>query len=218
MIKTVVFSLMTVIFLGSCGGTGEKRDSLAESESLKRFEYKRLNLSIDSDSTLAQWVNYHKEKNPDFSLADFEWRSTDSLMMMPGHVLGNFDVGFDTMYADLLIYNSSRNLYLDFDSYTWSLDDNGKPSFAADQEINVIDIKGKTVNRIGFNGPSHWVEDGFWSDDSTIVLLQNDYEKRPEIIRIRLHDRKKDVYQYVDTLKFQSQYSQFRFKKKGITK
>lgn len=218
LIKTVVFSLMALIFLGSCRGTGEKRDPAVESASLNRFENERLNLTVHSDSTLAQWIDYYSERETGYSLAGFEWCSTDSLLMMPGHVLGNFDREFDTIYTDFLIFNPARNLYLDFDSFNWGLDENGTPSFAPDQEINMVDIAGRTVNRIGFNGPSHWAEDAFWLDDSTIVLLQNNYEKRPKIIRFRLKDRKKDVFQYTDTLLFQTDYTRFRIKQKRLIK
>ena len=216
--KTVVFSLIAFIFFNSCIEFNRNRDTMDEKSGALQPDKKKQNFSVQPDSVLTQWINYYKQKKPDFSLAGFKWCSTDSLMMMPGHVLGNFDREFDTIYTDFLIFNPSKSLYLDFDSFNWSLDKNGTPSFAVDQEIDMVDVEGRTVNRIGFNGPSYWAEDAFWVDDSTIVLLQNNYEKRPEIIRFRLKDWKKDVFRYTDTLPFQTDYARFRIRQKKLIK
>lgn len=148
--KTGVVSLMAFILLNSGMGFKKNEVSLDKSPVVLPSRIKKLSSGTYPDSILIQWIDYYKEREPDFSLTGFEWRRTDSLLMMPGHVLANFDKDFDTIYTDFLIYNPARSLYLDFDSFCWSLDESGKPSFAADQEINVIDLEKRTIPNFDF--------------------------------------------------------------------
>src|SRR5690554_7486346 len=73
-------------------------------------------------------------------------------------------------------------MYLDIDSYNWSVDNEGVAQFEADQEINLVDLKEKTVNRVAFFGPSHRIDDAFWVSDSIFVLLETGSDNRPGIM------------------------------------
>src|SRR5690606_22506683 len=97
------------------------------------------------------------------------------------------------------------------------IDENGEPLFSVDQEINLIDIEKKTVNRIAFRGSIEWVEDAFWENDSTVILLENNYEKQPIITKIDIKNKLVLTYYYGDTLDFKSDYTKLRFKRKGTT-
>jgi len=99
----------------------------------------------------------------------------------------------------------------------WTIDENGEPSFSPDQEINLVNIENKTVNRIAFRGPSQWIEDAYWNDNSTIVLLENNYEKQPVITIINLKIGLVRNFKYNETLDFETDYTNKRFKQKGIT-
>ncbi|MFI2742748.1 hypothetical protein ACG2LH_08415 [Zhouia sp. PK063] len=173
---------------------------------------RKLDLEMNSDSILNKWLEYYKKKEPNFSLADFNHTMTDSLNIINGNVFGIFDRKFNEIYDEFLIYNSDKSQYLDFDSYSWIIDKNGEQSFSPDQEINLIDINKKTVNRIGFRGPSQWVEDAFWKNESTIVLLENNYEKQPLISEIDLKNGIVRTFKYNDTLDFETDYTKQRFK------
>jgi hypothetical protein len=180
-------------------------------------ESKKLNLEKNSNSTLTNWVNYYKEQKPSFSLSDFDFKTTDSLRIMQGTVHGNFDKNFDTIYKDFLIFNADKSKYIDFDSYSWFIDEYGVPSFSPDQEINLIDIEKKIVSRIAFRGSIEWVEDAFWKNESTVIFLENNYEKQPIITKIDLKNKLVQTYKYRDTLNFKTEYTQLRFKRKGVT-
>jgi len=79
-----------------------------------------------------------------------------------------------------------------------------------------VNIKNETVSRIGFNGPSYWVEEAFWKNDTTVVLLGNSYEKKLFITLIYLNQKKKIQFEYQDTIDIKSAYIEFRFRKLGL--
>jgi hypothetical protein len=177
----------------------------------------RFDLEKNSNPTLSEWVNYYQNLEPNFSLNSFEFKSNDTLVIGQGNVFGNFDKNFDKIYSDFLVYRDDRKQYVDFDSYNWMLNENNLLDFSPDQEINLVDIKNKTVNRIAFRGPSQWVENVFWQNDSTIVLLENNYEKQPNILKFNLKNKTIKTFIYRDTLNFESEYSKLRFKQKGLS-
>jgi hypothetical protein len=175
-----------------------------------------LDLTKQSDTTLNDWVSYYQKKEPNFSLNKFEFKSIDTLNIIPGNVVAIFDSSFEKIYSNFLIYQNSREKYIDFDSYSWVLDKNGDLLFSPDQEINLVDINKKTVHRIAFRGPSQWVENIFWNNDSTVVLLENNYDKQPVITKIDLTKKSIKTFIYLDQLDFESEYSKRRFMKFGI--
>ena len=216
--KKQIYIVILFIFFYSCNNLQNKNNQLEISSKTTQLNLNKenLNLEIDSDSILSKWFKYYRKNEPNFSIANFNIAKTDSLRMINGNIFGIFDKEFDKVYTRYLIYNSDKNQYLDFDSYSWTIDENGEPSFSPDQEINLIDIKNKTINRIGFRGPSQWVEDAFWKNDSTIVLLENNYEKQPFITEMDLKNGIVRNFKYKDTLDFETQYTKERFKQKGI--
>src|SRR5690606_8691900 len=132
-----------------------------------------------------------------------------------GSVYGIFDEEFDTIYRDFLIYSENKDKYIDFDSYWWFVYD-GEISFEADQEVNLVNINEKTVERIGFSGSSEWIEDAVWLNENTVVLVGNNHENTPFI---RLVDINKDIYYYYlykKPLSFRSEYFKERLKTKII--
>jgi hypothetical protein len=217
MMKNLNYILIILILFVSCSETKKKeqQNQTPETSELKAKPQK-LNIIENSNNTINGWVNYYREIEPSFSLNDFNLQSTDSLTMIQGNIFGNFDQNFDSIYSKFLVYSPDRKQYVDFDSYHWSLDENNEPSFSPDQEIDLINIKNKTVNRIAFRGPSYWVENVFWENDSTIVLLENNYEKQPIVTELNLKSKTVKTFKYRDTLNLESKYSEFRFKEKGL--
>ncbi len=214
--RVTLYIIIALIFLNSCTDSKTTKSSSAEDAVLLHPETKKLNLDNKSDSVLTRWVGYYEKREPGFSLADFKLTSTDSLRIMVGHVLGSFDPDFEAVYEPFLIFNPDKSMYLDFDSYNWVIDGSGEPSFSPDQEINLVDVKEKTVNRVTYRGPSQWVEDAFWENDSTITLLENGYEKQPVITKLNLSGKLVCTYTYKDTLDLQTDYTHVRFRQKGI--
>ena len=217
MMKKYFYTVIILTTLSSC--IESKKNKVQEESpvvSEPAFEPEKLDLNKKSNAILAKWVDYYQKNEPKFSLTDFDLQSTKSLKLIKGSALGNFDENYDTIYDDFLVYNSDRKQYVDFDSYGWFIDERGKPEFSTDQEINWVDIEKKTVKRIAFRGPSQWVEDAFWQNDSVIVLLENGYDKQPIITKLNLKSKSIQSFTYKDTLRFESDYTTFRFKQKGF--
>src|SRR5690606_11292146 len=113
--------------------------------------------------------------------------------------------------------NPSKTFYLDIDSYNWTKDKEGNALFEADQEINLVNLKEKTVNRVAFFGPSYWVDDAFWVSDSIFILLQNNDENIPEITTYNLKDNSVFLYRNDEPIqKTDSSYTQSRLEQKGV--
>ncbi|QEC52532.1 hypothetical protein EDD80_11319 [Anseongella ginsenosidimutans] len=214
--RVPVYIIIASICLSSCADWKINKGSPAQESLTPQPETQKFNLDKNSDSTLAQWAGYYEKIEPGFSLADFELTSTDSLRIMQGNVLGSFDQNFEAIYEPFLIFNPDKSMYLDFDSNNWGIDESGEPSFSPDQEVNLVDMKRKTVSRLTYRGPSQWVEDAFWENDSTIILLENGYEKQPVITKLHLSDQLVRTYTYTDTLDLQTNYTNIRFRQKGI--
>lgn len=160
--------------------------------------------------TLSKWVDYYQNLEPKFSLDGFEFKSRETSDIIQGTVPSNYDKNFDSVYCNFLIYRDDRKQYIDFDSYSWSLE-SGEILWSPDQEINLVDVKNKTVQRIAFRGPSQWVENVFWQDNTTVILLENNYKKQPAILKLDLKNKSIVTFMYKDTLSFDSTYTIWRF-------
>ncbi len=210
-----IFLILTI--LASCNQQKEKKEKDLTSKTKELFT-DSLNLNIDKSSNeiLKDWFDYYKSIELTFSLDNFSLERTDTLDFIQGNIFGNFDENFDKIYSDFIVFSPNKKQYIDFDSYQWTLDENKILMFSPDQEINLVDIDTQTVERIGFNGPSYWVENAFWKNDSTVVLLENSDEKYLTISKIYLNSKQIKVFKYQDSLTIQSEYSKLRFKKKGL--
>lgn len=216
--KNRIYIYVILILFVSCNDSNKKETQITEIEQTEsNVTIQRLDLEKNSNLKLSDWVDYYHKLEPKFSLENFEFNSKDTLNIMQGSVVGNYDTNFDSVYSDFLIYRNDKEKYVDFDSYSWSLDENDELMFSPDQEINLIDIKNKTVNRIAFRGPSHRVENVFWQNDSTIVLLENNDEKQPNISKIDINKKSVTTFVYRDTLNFNSEYTKLRFEKLGLS-
>jgi hypothetical protein len=212
------FYIYTIVILFvSCSDSNKKKTESTEKPNTElNVNEEHLDLEKDSNITLSEWVNFYENSEPDFSLNKFEFQSKNKLNVIQGNVFGNFDSNFDQIYSDFLIFREDKAKYVDFDSYGWSLNENKEILFSPDQEINLVDIKKKTVVRIAFRGPSQWTENIFWQNDSIIVLLENTYEKQPIITKIDINKMSIKTFIYSDTLNFESDYTKSRFKKLGL--
>jgi hypothetical protein len=212
------FYIYTIVILFvSCSDSNKKKTESTEKPNTElNVNEEHLDLEKDSNITLSEWVNFYENSEPDFSLNKFEFQSKNKLNVIQGNVFGNFDSNFDQIYSDFLIFREDKAKYVDFDSYGWSLNENKEILFSPDQEINLVDIKKKTVDRIAFRGPSQWTENIFWQNDSIIVLLENTYEKQPIITKIDINKMSIKTFIYSDTLNFESDYTKSRFKKLGL--
>jgi hypothetical protein len=220
--KTVATVILFSAFSVFCS---DKKDGPVENEKITSTdsistifpESKSKFAEIEQSSTLNRWLKFYQKQNPDLNLNEFEIQNTEKLETMKGNVLGSFDPGFDSAYLPFLVYNPSKTMYLDLDSYNWILDENGIAMFEADQEVNLVNLKDKTVKRVAFFGPSNWVEDAFWVSDSKFVLLENTDENQTGFQIVDLESDSVQTYFYSKPLKINDEfYNDLRLKKNGI--
>lgn len=215
--KNTFFAVLILVFLVSCMDKQKNdKEPISETTDLPLEKKEASNFDFDQNEILKDWLGYYKSQNSEFSLNNFTLVKKDTLTFMKGNVFGSFEEGFDSIYLDFVVYNSDKTQYIDFDSYQWSLDENSNVVFSPDQEINIVNIKDKTVTRIGFYGPSFWVENAFWKDGSTVVLLENNDENRPTIKEIDLKKKTEKMYKYNTALDFASKYPERRYREKGL--
>lgn len=221
------FLLVSFAFSALFLSCSDKKDEsvseevLTEMDSISSVEEPETEKSALSDlasnATFENWLEHYQSANPAFTTGNFNLEQTQKLEMMPGNVKGNFEPEFDKTYEPFLIYNPSKTFYLDIDSYNWSKDEEGVAQFEADQEVNLVDVKKKTVNRVAFFGPSHWVDDAFWVSDSIFILLQNNDENIPEISTYNLKDHSVFLFRNHEPIqKTDSSYTKSRLEKKGV--
>ena len=209
-----IFQFVVLISLmSSCNQKNNQTIEKSESQLNNQSIIKIINTN---DSFLNRWVNYYKENQRDFNIEKFIYLKTKQLNPINSSVFANYEKEFDSIYENFLVYNPNKTKYLDFDSYHWFIDENGELGFSPDQEIDLANLIDKKIQRIDFRGPSQWVEDVFWDNNDTFITLENSYDSIPFIIRYDLKEKQVIIYQYQDTLNFQSQYVKERFKEKGL--
>lgn len=201
--KLFLISLFSCFVILSCSKSDKYNSQNFETK------YKDLFFVSDDNLILKNWVDYYKKLDSKFSLNKFEFTSKKALIFRKGNVYGIFDKKFDKIYTDFLIFNKAKDKYLDFDSYNWNLAD-GKINFALDQEINLVDISKKSIERIDFLGSSVWVENAYWKNDDILVLLENSENRKPIISEINFKTKEIKNFIYQDTLKIESHFSQER--------
>lgn len=200
----------------------DKNEQPVSDESLTKIDSADLEedsepMSFEANPTMKGWLDFYKKENPEMGLGNFELEKTTKLDMMEGSVSGIFDPEFDSVYTPFLVFNPSRTMYIDLDSYNWVLDKDGNAMFEPDQEVNLVNLNDKTIKRIGFYGPSHWAEDAFWMNDSVFVLLENSDQNETSFQLINLQENSISSYINKKPLKIREEfYNDQRLNRKGV--
>lgn len=215
--KISIAIVLGLIFI-SCS---DKKDESVENEPLIEEDSSSMDysqpMSFEENPTMKGWLDFYKKENPGIGLGNFEMQKTEKLEMMEGSVSGSFDSKFDSVYMPFLVFNPSKTMYVDLDSYNWVLDDDGTAMFEADQEVNLVNLKDKSVKRIAFYGPSYWAEDAFWMNDSVFVLLENSDQNETSFQLINLEENTISSYINKEPLKIREEYyNDLRLNKKGV--
>ena len=171
-------------------------------------------LTLSPNKTLNIWLNDYIKADKNFSLNNFSFISEDTISFMQGNIFAQFDEEFNSVYLPFLIYNKNKQKYIDIDSYKWTVDEDDEIIFSADQEIDLVDLQNKTVTRIGFEGPSQWVEEAYWESDSVVVLLENNYENIPVIARLNINNGVIKSFRYNSAISTEVYYPEKRITEK----
>lgn len=206
--KDYAFLLLALLF--SCDEKPKSPANLTTSKS------KSAQITKQKDSSLNKWLQYYQSENPDFKLDNFKLKETSKISFRETSVPILNKEGFNETYKPFLVFNKSKDHYLDFDSYNWFLEADGTAGFEADQQVVLVDLKQKKARQIAFFGPSFWVEEAYWKGDSVAVLLGNSFDKIPFKTEYNFLQNTVKYYQSADTLKFETPYFKMRLKKRGI--
>lgn len=216
--RKILLVSMLSFFVISCD---DKKDESVENEPLSEVDSTDVedseSMSFEANPTMKGWLDFYKKENPEMGLANFELQKTAKLDMMDGSVSGTFDPEFDSVYMPFLVFNPSKTMYIDLDSYNWVLDKDGNAMFEADQEVNLVNLKDKSVKRIVFYGPSYWAEDAFWMNDSVFVLLENSDQNETSFQLINLKENTISNYINTKPLNIREEfYNDLRLNRKGV--
>jgi len=210
-----IFIFLTILISVACNNKSSEIEK-EENFKIEKESYKT-SFKTTTNTTLENWLAYYKNNiDSTFTINKFNLTNESEFSKIQGNVFGIFDKEFDEIYTDFLIYSPNKQNYVDIDSYQWSLDEENKSEllFEIDQEINLINIPNKKIERIGFRGSMGWVEDAYWKNDSIIVLLEITTDKVPTITEMNIYSNKSATFTYQDTLKTMSNFSTKRIFKK----
>ena len=209
--KLYHFFILILIF--SC----KQKDKKLSSEEKTTEKIKTSAQMIPTDSyNFHQWFQYYEKENPKFRREAFKLEENYPIIYRESSAPILHQKGFNSVYKPFLVFNRSKDQYLDFDSYQWDLLPDGSAGFEADQAVILVDLKNKKPQQIAFFGPSFWIEDAYWKGDSIAVLLGNSYEKVPFILEYDFNKNNVNNFKYTDTLKISEFYSKKRLRLKGI--
>lgn len=200
-----IYALFAILFIWSCDNKKETSPSeipTPPTEAEKPVE----EIDANKPNEFNAWVDYYKRLQSDFSVEKFKKDASFDVIRSESSAKPVWDKDFDPLYKDYLIYNSDSTQYIDIDSYKWGLEKDKKLQINADQEVVLVNIPEKKVQRILFYGPAYWVEAAYFKNDSTVVLLENSEENIPAYQEINLNKNTTDYYLYSEPLKKPSEY------------
>lgn len=195
---------VVLILLNGCSESSEKAAIPAvKSVAKKHFQ--------DTHPTFRHWKNYYTTLDSTLSDLAFTRTSVKHVSWMNGSIPATFDKEFDPVYLPFLVYSPDKTSYIDFDSYQWELI-NGEPQFEADQEVNLVNVQKRTVQRLAFRGPSSQIEDVYWMNNHTVVLLEN-FDSGLYVHVFDLKKQTETTFTATKTSRFNSSYATKRLER-----
>jgi len=215
--KSIIYILLLLILFSSCSKDEVKSSSRIAIKTVSFTIKPKIKVpSIESSAVLTDWMEYYQSFDPTISLDSFSLEGMRYGNFIPGNIFGNFDERYDDIYDSFIIYSPNGNKYIDFDSYQWHIDEDENIINSIDQEVNLVDIENETVTRIDFNGPTVWVENAYWKNDSIVVLLENSFENILRINEVNIISEEVYVFRNYISIFIESEYWRLRLKKKGL--
>lgn len=202
--KSIAFAF--VIALSSCDF---KKDTPPQDIDLQEEKTDTIVAKPEKKYALAtqnNWEKYYSQKDSGFDMSNFEKEESFKIVRMESQSTPIWSQDFNPVYKDFFAFNADSTQYVDIHSYKWNFDDNGELIIGPDQEIVLVDIPNKKSERILFYGPSFWVEDAYFKNDSIVVLLENSTDKTPAYQEINLNQNLSQYYIYKEPLNFDSDY------------
>ncbi|MGI9526937.1 MAG: hypothetical protein ACR2MS_07500 [Weeksellaceae bacterium] len=209
--KIYMLSLLFLIFgLVSCDFKKDEKieDTAIPVTSDKDSEdnKKTVETAPETFKPLESWKGYYSDKVQGFDMSHFKKKESFDLVPHETTVKPIWSPEFNPVYKKFIKYNHDSTKYVDFMSYKLQFDQNNEVSISPDQEVVIVDVKNKKIESILFYGPSYWIEDAYFKNDSTLILLENSTDQVPAYQEINLNTLKSDYYTYDKKLDFSSSY------------
>lgn len=196
-----IFGLMAgMVLLAACGSGGDKQAGADTTATTTTHDTVVTFSPVDTSSEFIQtfssnlqpWLErtaqQHELRLDQFRYVD-NWVE-DSLIISPA----NLTPDFYKTYKQVLIFSPDSSKVLDLGTYGAVLEKNtsGKSNIIQgepDSEVSILDRLKRQKRRIFFFGPGTSIEQGFWMDDSTVVLAgktEENNKAKPVIWTVKL--------------------------------
>ncbi len=192
MIKIFTLSLLVVmtVFMHSCTNSDQPAEEVSATDSVAVAPP----AEISNIDRLPLWRNYMEQQFPDFNAEDFNAAYTVPLETFPPYPVNEKELNFFKPY---LAYNADSTQAIDIYSYssvTSSKGDqrvymNGGP----DAQINLVNIKDNTSQRLFFSGPMLSFWDAQWVDSNKVMVAGTE-EKTPVYWIIDLKHKSMELF------------------------
>lgn len=192
MIKSFTLSILAVItiFMNACTNSDQAAEDVTATDSVSVAPI----AEISNIDRLPLWRNYMEQQFPDFDAEDFNAAYTVPLETFPPYPVNEKELDFFKPY---LAYNADSTKAIDIYSYssvTSSKGDqrvymNGGP----DAQINLVDLKNNTSQRLFFSGPMLSFWDAQWVDSNRVIVAGTE-EKTPVYWIIDLNHKSMELY------------------------
>ena len=192
MIKSFTLSILVVItiFMNACTNSDQAAEDVTATDSVSVAPI----AEISNIDRLPLWRNYMEQQFPDFNAEDFNAAYTVPLETFPPYPVNEKELDFFKPY---LAYNADSTKAIDIYSYssvTSSKGDqrvymNGGP----DAQINLVDLKNNTSQRLFFSGPMLSFWDAQWVDSNRVIVAGTE-EKTPVYWIIDLNHKSMELY------------------------
>ncbi|HEY8388323.1 MAG TPA: hypothetical protein VIK74_06950 [Parasegetibacter sp.] len=191
---------------GKKGGNDQPKPTMAADSTLTA--YADSILATDKSRmiiTSLPWIDSLAAADSSFSLDNFRLTDSwieESLITSPFEK----DKEFFSLYGPYLKYSPDSLMFIDLDSYNIILKKgkNGEVvgyEAGPDNQITLIDLKGKKEMRLMFFGPGTYIHEAVWLDHETILLFGisefNDFNSdNPVVWKYNIRNRNFDRFDY----------------------
>ena len=164
---TLSFLFLMSLFINACSDS----DAPATKESTTEIPVEEKPAEISNVERIPLWQNYMEQQFPDFNDEDFSPAYTVPLETFPPYPINESELNFFKPY---LAYNADSTKAIDVYSYSSVTSNKGGERVymngGPDAQINLVNTKDNTFQRLFFSGPilSFW--DAKWIDSNKVII------------------------------------------------
>lgn len=191
---TMQLLLFLFLFISCLSNKKEKETSVVSNDNVEvtesntelKGEYESItdfDIHLLSNPTFTKWLAHYQSSNQDFSVNKFEPRDRNKYFSGITSESGGVEGENTNNNTSLYVYSPNRNYYIDFNGYD-IIQDSVYTGSEVDTKVELMNVKEKKMKQVAFYGPGVGIDDAFWHNDSTYVLLgcSIDYDNTPDAL------------------------------------